>query len=382
MIQSLQNVDKDTINRGFFGQLPAAVLRRSTAAQVQAAENSAVGQLANQLVNQSEENAARQQQMALQQWQAENSLRQQAYDNAANEQKNNIANLLSIYASQQNDSKLTEEQRQANINAAAKLSEMFGVGVQPKSSGQELFNQVLGMPTQESRYQQAALDNQRYNADLDYSASMYNTDRDYEASMNKSTATKETPTRYYDAAVASSDYYRSGDDYYDDVVSNRTSLIQKIGASNYDKLLERAEETRGENWEGQNNWRPGAKSPISELLNPNTPTSGKVSTNVDSWIKEAMKISGVGNDWYNSLAWLVQHESGGNPGIKNKTPVGKEHATGLMQTLPSTFRAHAKSGMTDINNPVHNLVAAISYIKGRYKHPDNAVSGWAKRGGY
>ena len=46
-------------------------------------------------------------------------------------------------------------------------------------------------------------------------------------------------------------------------------------------MLQRAEETRGENWEGRNNWRPGASSPIGELLNPNVPTSGKTGLSND-----------------------------------------------------------------------------------------------------
>ncbi len=95
-----------------------------------------------------------------------------------------------------------------------------------------------------------------------------------------------------------------------------------------------------------------------------------------------MAITGVGADWYEPLKWLAQHESGFNPKAVNKIAVKGEHATGLMQMLPSTFRAYAAPGMTDIFNPVHNLVAAINYIKKRYKHPSVAVSGWYKRGGY
>jgi SLT domain-containing protein len=83
----------------------------------------------------------------------------------------------------------------------------------------------------------------------------------------------------------------------------------------------------------------------------------------------------------------VQKESSGNPKAKNKKPVyskkwGNEYATGLMQTLPSTFRAYALPGYGDIFDPVHNLVAAIRYIQSRYKHPRVAVNGWASRGGY
>lgn len=92
----------------------------------------------------------------------------------------------------------------------------------------------------------------------------------------------------------------------------------------------------------------------------------------------------MGADWKEPLIWLAQHESSGNPFAINKTLVGKnkEHATGLMQTLPSTFRAYKMKGYENIFDPVHNLIAAINYIKARYGHPSKAVSGWKKRGGY
>ena len=300
----------------------------------------------------------------------------QLYQNAYSEYQgdiNNMSAMLNALANQEN----TLYGRVAQQDQSDAAASQWGQEYDLKKALQQAQIQNYA---DDMNYKYAALDAENRNNLNDLAYRYYNTDRDYEAAVGRST--KETPTQYYDAAVASSDYYRSGDDYYNDIIRNRTALIQKIGASNYDKLLERAEETRGENWEGQNNWRPGVSSPIRELLNPNIPTSGKISGNVDSWIKEAMKISGVGNDWYDDLAWLVQHESSGNPGAKNSKPVGKEYATGLMQTLPSTFRAHAKPGMTDINNPVHNLVAAIDYIKGRYGTAENAVNGWAKRGGY
>lgn len=69
--------------------------------------------------------------------------------------------------------------------------------------------------------------------------------------------------------------------------------------------------------------------------------------------------------------WIAQQESSGNPRAVNPKPVGGEHATGLMQTLPSTFKEYAIRGMTDIYNPIHNAVAAIRYIKSRYGSPWN-----------
>lgn len=79
---------------------------------------------------------------------------------------------------------------------------------------------------------------------------------------------------------------------------------------------------------------------------------------------------------------LAGKESSYNPRAWNPVEVDGENATGLMQTVPSTFKAHAMPGYEDIYNPVHNLLAAISYIKGRYGTPWNALDGWERRGGY
>ena len=105
-----------------------------------------------------------------------------------------------------------------------------------------------------------------------------------------------------------------------------------------------------------------------------------------------MKAAGVGDDWLPGLARLVGWESSGNPRAVNPEAVGNEHAAGLLQTLPSTFRRYALEGMGDIFNPVHNAAAAIRYIKATYgsvyripgiasgdhsKFPGYAAGGWA-----
>ena len=196
---------------------------------------------------------------------------------------------------------LDENQRQANITAAADLSKAFGIGVQPKTSGQELFKQVEGLPTWDRQYQQQALENQRNNALLDY-----------DAAMNRSAASTEKPADYYDRAIAASDLYRSYDDYYSDITKNRATLITKMGASNYEKLLESAEALRenwGDNWEEKNNWKPGTKSPIGELLNPNVPTSGK--TGISSDIVSVVNKVAAKYDVDPALILAIgQHETG------------------------------------------------------------------------
>jgi len=93
---------------------------------------------------------------------------------------------------------------------------------------------------------------------------------------------------------------------------------------------------------------------------------GVVAGNVTNWIAAAMRITGVPVSWLAGLQKLVKAESGGNPTARNVIAVGGEHATGLLQTLPSTFRAYSQAGMTNIYNPIHNTVAAIKYIQSRY----------------
>ena len=100
-----------------------------------------------------------------------------------------------------------------------------------------------------------------------------------------------------------------------------------------------------------------------------THTSGS-DTQVDGWIRQAMAATGVPPGWAQGLRAIAEHESGFDATATNtQAAVGGEHAAGLMQMLPSTFRAHAAPGHADIYNPVDNLIAAIRYIGARYGDP-------------
>jgi hypothetical protein len=90
---------------------------------------------------------------------------------------------------------------------------------------------------------------------------------------------------------------------------------------------------------------------------------------VPAVVNTAIEIAGVDSSWMPWLMYLMQRESGGNPVAYNPTPVNGEHATGLFQMLPSTFKQYAAPGHTDIWNPLDNTIAAIRYIKARYGHP-------------
>lgn len=87
-----------------------------------------------------------------------------------------------------------------------------------------------------------------------------------------------------------------------------------------------------------------------------------------AWARAGLRLAGASPNAanVNKILTLAQKESGWNPTIVNRTPVGSEHATGFMQMLPSTFRAYAVRGHTNILNPVHNIAASVRYQRARY----------------
>jgi SLT domain-containing protein len=113
---------------------------------------------------------------------------------------------------------------------------------------------------------------------------------------------------------------------------------------------------------------------------------GDVPGELADWIDAAIAATGASKAWASGLAWIAMHESSGKPHAVNPEAVGSEHASGIMQTLPSTFAAYAESGMKDIFNPVHNIAAAINYINAAYvkrgRSLDWIIEHWAERGGY
>ncbi len=88
-------------------------------------------------------------------------------------------------------------------------------------------------------------------------------------------------------------------------------------------------------------------------------------------LTDAVHTAGVSSSWVPWLLLLVQYESGGNPTAVSPEAVAGQHASGLLQMLPDTFSRYARSGYTDIWNPVDNAIAAIEYIKAAYGAPWN-----------
>lgn len=107
--KALQAVDQDSIRRGFFGQMPAAEKRASTATDLQTRKAQAIGQLSNQLIGQSEANANSQQQLALQQRQAEMSNILGAMNQAQSQQQNKFGNLVQLLSMMKDDQRYANE---------------------------------------------------------------------------------------------------------------------------------------------------------------------------------------------------------------------------------------------------------------------------------
>jgi phage-related protein len=103
------------------------------------------------------------------------------------------------------------------------------------------------------------------------------------------------------------------------------------------------------------------------LFGGGTPSA---SGNVVSWITQALKATGSPMSWLAPLEVLVSKESGGNPRAVNPISVLGEHASGLFQTLPSTYAQFATVA-GGVFNPVADAVAGIRYLTATYGSPFN-----------
>lgn len=105
---------------------------------------------------------------------------------------------------------------------------------------------------------------------------------------------------------------------------------------------------------------------------PGVPQGASPAGRPAQWINEALQATGAPRSWADELYDLMMRESGGDPRAYNDTPVASgQHAQGLFQTIPTTFRANREQGLGGIYNPVANAAAAINYIMGRYGSPMN-----------
>lgn len=93
--------------------------------------------------------------------------------------------------------------------------------------------------------------------------------------------------------------------------------------------------------------------------------------NVVGWLTSALAVAGKSISWLEPLEMLVSKESGGSATAVDPISVDGEHATGLLQMLPSTFAAYELPGFSDILNPLDNAIASIRYISAEYGSPSN-----------
>jgi len=80
----------------------------------------------------------------------------------------------------------------------------------------------------------------------------------------------------------------------------------------------------------------------------------------------------------NTVSARAMQESSGNPRAINlwdSNAKAGHPSQGLLQTIPSTFNAHAVPGHTDITNPVDNTAAAVIYMVDQYGHLVGAGQG-------
>lgn len=89
-------------------------------------------------------------------------------------------------------------------------------------------------------------------------------------------------------------------------------------------------------------------------------------------IAKALELAGVAVTAENVAAVdkIVKRESNWDPNITNHSDANARlghPSTGLMQTIPSTFKAYALRGFdTNIHDPLSNLIAGIRYAEARY----------------
>ena len=92
---------------------------------------------------------------------------------------------------------------------------------------------------------------------------------------------------------------------------------------------------------------------------------------LDGWIAEALQVMGMPQSLAPGIKKIILAESGGNPHAVNTWDSNAVRGTpsrGLMQTIPSTFRAyvHPELAGRPITDPVANITAGVRYMVDRY----------------
>ncbi len=107
---------------------------------------------------------------------------------------------------------------------------------------------------------------------------------------------------------------------------------------------------------------------------------------VDGWIAEALHVMDLPQSLAPGVKKIVMAESGGNPRAVNNWDSNARRGTpsrGLMQTIPSTFRAyvHPELAGRPITDPVANITAGVRYMVDRYGMETLRAGGRSSAGG-
>lgn len=110
------------------------------------------------------------------------------------------------------------------------------------------------------------------------------------------------------------------------------------------------------------------------------------------WIQQAQQVlkqNGYSDKQMDAsiIRTVIQHESGGEPGIVNNWDSNAAAGTpskGLMQVIDPTFKAWSLPGHGDILDPVDNIIAGVRYSIGTYGSLSNVpgVSALTSGGSY
>jgi len=95
-----------------------------------------------------------------------------------------------------------------------------------------------------------------------------------------------------------------------------------------------------------------------------TPYQAGNSHSLDGWISKALGLMGLPQALAGGVKTIIMHESGGNPNAINNWDINAVRGTpsqGLMQTIPSTFKACVLPSLANrpITDPVANITAGI-----------------------
>jgi len=116
-------------------------------------------------------------------------------------------------------------------------------------------------------------------------------------------------------------------------------------------------------------------------------SSGAGGGQLNSWLMQAMAITGTPMKYFSQLKQVVMGESGGDPMAVNRWDSNWLKGTpsmGIAQMIQSTFDAHKLAGFGQIFKPVDNLISSIRYQISQYGSIANTpgVKSLRNGGGY